>query len=374
MRSLSTTMQAIFEAKTRMIDYTLDLLFPDGTSLHFATSPLTLIVPYTNDLETVSEIRQTLESVTDQVSVTLQNKDRILGLHVANYWQKWQKAQATVGRLYQDGDGSGLQEWKEMFRGAVQQPNADDFKVSFSIIADTISPGQIICNRTLAAICGFVFKDPKTCAYTGSDVSCNHHLRSKLGCDGKSNSHHYGGKQHRYLPEQQVPGTGGNTGGGGIYQCPRLDQYVIVLGDDGKPLVKMVCFLLANDFLYHPIRKTFHKIKTAKVIKNVEIWETLADNGSLGFSSGSHLLIENIDDEKGLSVDKYAVRQNVLSLINCETLSESKITFSKNTGEFGDVMYIEMEDGHIYAAGDSPQKMFVCHNSKNPIDLEIINY
>ncbi|KAK0039556.1 hypothetical protein Bpfe_031041 [Biomphalaria pfeifferi] len=124
-----------------------------------------------------------------------------------------QKAEAVVGRLYRNADGS-LEEWKEMFRGAVQQPNADDLQVTFSIIDDTVAPGQIICNRNLGGICGFPFKDVKTCGYTGAELTCDHHLKSKGGCDGKGNSHAFGGTQHRYLNEVQAPGTGGNTGTG----------------------------------------------------------------------------------------------------------------------------------------------------------------
>lgn len=370
-RTLSLRMQNIFAADKRDIEQTLDVFFPDSTSLHFATSPLVLDYEYSNDLERVGDINQTLESPTDAVAVALQNKDRVTGLHVAEFWRKWQKAEAVVGRLYRNADGS-LEEWKEMFRGAVQQPNADDLQVTFSIIDDTVAPGQIICNRTLGGACGFVFKDPKTCRYTGAELTCDHHLKSKKGCDGKGQSFAFGGTQHRYQNDVQAPGTGGNTTGGTVNPCPRLDQYILVRGNDGKPMAKMVCFLSLDDYIYHPIKKTFHAIHTAEVVRNVEIFETISNNGAVGYTSGSHLWIRDKKDSRGFPVERSVSRQNFLTLFDYEDLIQSKILLVSNTGELGDVMRIEMVDGHIYATGNSPEKLGVSHNAKqNPIDIPV---
>jgi hypothetical protein len=40
-----------------------------------------------------------------------------------------------------NGLRTGVSEWIEMFRGTVQQPNADDLQVTFDVIPDTIAPG-----------------------------------------------------------------------------------------------------------------------------------------------------------------------------------------------------------------------------------------
>ncbi len=219
-RDLSGTMDDILAAGKRDIDWTIDIT-ADDDEFHFATSPLTAVNDndYTNDLETVSQIRQTLEGPTDQVSIGIQNKDRVLGQHVADNLDKWRKANAVVGRNYyemgDDGVRTGTSEWFEMFRGAVQQPNVDDLQVTFDIVPDTVSPGQIVCSRTEAPACPFVFKDPRTCAYAGVETLCDHHLKSSGGCDGRNNSEHFGGTEHRYNPDAAPPGTGGNDGSGG---------------------------------------------------------------------------------------------------------------------------------------------------------------
>lgn len=366
-RVLSANMNTILAASGRKIDYTLDLTFPDATSFKFATAPLVIPVKgtFTNDVETVSEIRQTLESPNDRVSQGLQNKDRVLGLDIAANWQLWRKAEAVIGRLYRDVDGLGLSEWIEMFRGSVQQPNANDLQVTFEVIHDTLTPGEIVANRNLAPQCPSVYKDPKTCASTSLLPTCNHDLKSSGGCDGRANSHRYAGMAHRYNPDLSVPGTGGNTGGGGgiIGYCPRLDQFVRVRGKDGLPVPKMVCFVTEEDWLWHPIQRTFHRIKSLRIIRNVAIWELVTQFGAVGYSSASHPIIRDAADVKGLPIGKMQKQMNVLGLDGVD-LVKTKCLIAQNTGEFGDVMNIEMEDGKIYCWGDAEDKMIACHNSK----------
>lgn len=362
-RAISTDLQTILDAPTREIDWTLDITFPTITRLRLATAPLVLSSnTYTNDLEAVSEIRQTLEAPTDRVNIGLQNKDEVLGLHVANNLAEWQKAEAVVTRVYRS---AGLQVVFEMFRGAVQKPESNDFQVSFEILADTIAPGQIVCTRTLGLPCPFLFKDAKTCGYSGSETTCNHNLKSNAGCDGRANAARYGGTEHRYNPDTSAPGTSGNPPGR-ITGCPRLDQFILVQGDGKKPIAKRVEFLILKDRLFHPITKTFHEIKSLEIIENVAIFETLAANGASSHSSESHKLIRDRSDDVGQFVTKFKNGTPLLTLINGE-LKESKFIIGC-TFDQGNVMKIEMLDGHIYASGNLPDKLIAAHNSKNPID------
>ncbi len=362
-RAISSDLQTILDAPTREIDWTLDVTFPTITRLRVATAPLVLSSnTYTNDLEEVSEIRQTIEAPTDRVKCGLQNKDDVLGLHVANNLAEWQKAEAVVNRVYRSG---GLQVVFEMFRGAVQQPSATDFQVSFEILADTIAPGQIVCTRTLGLACPFLFKDAKTCGYSGSETTCNHNLKSKAGCDGLGNAHDYGGTEHRYNPDTSAPGTGGNPPGGPT-GCPRLDQFILIEGHGEKPVAKRVEFLTVKDRLFHPITKTFHAIKSLEIIENVAIFETVAANGARSYSSESHKLIRDRSDDLGQVVTEFKNGTPLLTLINGE-LKESKFIIGC-TFDYGDVLKIEMLAGHIYASGNLPEKLIAAHNSKDPID------
>lgn len=366
MRNVSGTLAEILAAKERKIDYSILISFPDGSALNCATFPVTKSsVFYPNDLESVGELRQTLESPTDKVKIALQNKDKVLGVHLAQYWAKWRKAEAVVERLYRTPNNS-LQQWVEFYRGAIQQPDATDLQVTFDIISDVLSPGNIVANRTLAPSCPFIYKDPKTCASTSPRLSCNHLLASAGGCDGDNNSQHYGGMGHRYQPESNAPGTGGNTGSGNTRPpCPRIDQYVLVRGEDNQPKSKMAGFLTEDDYLWNPVKKAFFKIKAAELVKDQPIYEFISASGAVGFSSEWHPLIQTFEDGKGKPVKNFEVNDPVLTVIN-KILIDSKCVLSQFTGEYFDVMKIEIENEHIYAYGDSEEKYIICHNYKIP--------
>lgn len=366
-RSFSNS--AILTGAVRQIDHTLDLVFPDASTFKFATAPLTISGrgTYTNDLETVSELRQTLESPVDRVGVGIQNVDRVLSLHIAANWQKWRRAEATLGRYYKGGDGLAATEWTEMFRGVVQQPNANDLHVTFDIIPDTTAPGLIVTNRTLGLPCPFVFKDPNTCGYSGPLTACNHYLRSPGGCEGRSNTHRFGGMEHRYNPDISVPGTGGNNDDGdGIVPCPRSDQFVRVRGTDGKREPKMAGFLTEEDWMWNPLTRRFHAIEKVYMVRNVPIFEIECINGARGFSSFSHRILWYRDHATGEPVEWFTAGDPVL----CERkrVENSHCKTARDTGSRGDVIFIKMKDGHIYSYGDREDKMIVAHNSKQPLD------
>lgn len=375
-QTLSTTMQAILADQDRKITKTLDVIFPDATSFRFATGPNNLNIAgrgvYTNDLEHVGDINRTIESPVNSVSIGIQNKDRVLGLHVATYWQKWRTAEAVVGRFYRGGPDYALTEWNERFRGVVQRPNADDFQVTFDLIPDTVSPGLIVAIRSLAPNCPWKYKDARTCGSTTSRLVCNHLLKSVEGCDGDDNAHHFGGMEHRANPDVSIPGTGGNEDPGPINPpCPREDQYVRVRGEDGKPTPKMVCFFTADDWLWNPVRKKFYPTRSATIVRDQPIWELLANTGAVGYSSFRHPVLWYQEHRTGEPVEKFKAGDPVLGVIK-KRLANMQAVLSQPTGERGNVMRIEMDaptdEEKVYCYGDSPDKMIVCHNSKEPWD------
>lgn len=375
-------MQAILADRNRKVDYTLDIYFPDATSFSFATAPLDFvtgrIASYTNDLETVGDINRTIESPVNSVSVGIQNKDRVLGLHVATYWQKWRTAEAVIGRYYRGGADFALAEWIERFRGAIQKPNANDLQVTMDIVPDTVSPGLIVATRGLGLLCPSKYKHPKTCGSTTARLNCNHVLKSSAGCDGDDNSHRFAGMEHRNNPDVNVPGSGGNPvdpPGPINPPCPRLDQYVKVRGDDGKPVAKMVCFFTEEDWLWNPIRRRFYPTRSATVVKDEPIFELVTNAGAVGYSSFSHPVLWHRSHETGEPVSKFAAGNPVLGVIR-NRLQNLSAVLAQPTGEKGDVMRIEMDaptDAEkIYCYGDAEDKMIACHNYK-PWEVYLLN-
>lgn len=377
-RTVSGTLSGMLSSPMRDIDWTLQIVFP-SSSLYFATSPIQIGHGgplYSNHLESVSAIRQTIEAPTDTVSVGIQNKDRVLGLNVAANWQTWRKAMAIVGRNYyatgSNGAHTGSETWIEMFRGAVQRPNADDMLVTFDIIPDTISPGLIVCDRTLGPLCPAVYKDAKTCAYSGGLTTCNHLLRSPDGCDGRSNSHHFMGFEHRYNPDVTAPGTGGNDdddGGGSGGPCPRVDQFVRIKGRDGKVEPMMAAFVTDEYEIWNPKLRRFFPIERCRVVRRQTIWELVTAFGAVGYSSAPHPIIRDIDDGVGRGVQTFVPRERVLGV--ADDLVQTMAIMARECPEKGDVMQIEMKtdvpEEKIYCYGDAPDKMIVCHNWKPPV-------
>src|SRR5438128_487940 len=120
-RTLSTDLQNILAAQSRDAEMYIDITFPGSVEeFHLSTAPLTIgVVDYVNDVESVREIKQSLEAPSDRVGVVIQNKDRVLGLHVKANPSLWQMAEAVIGRQYRSGSLSAT---LELFRGAIQPP------------------------------------------------------------------------------------------------------------------------------------------------------------------------------------------------------------------------------------------------------------
>jgi len=357
-------------AGPRMIDHTLTLTFPDASVMRFATSPLTIGGnDYSNDLENVRELRQTLDAAPDRVGVELQNEDRVLSVHLASNWQKWRICEAVVGRYYRGGLGFATAQWVEMFRGGVQQPKADDRQLTFDILHDALTPGAIVSNGTLNPLCQNVFKDPTTCGYAGSETSCDHHLRSTTGCDGLGNSHRFRGMEHRYNPDASAPGSGGNIGGG---YCVRSDQFIKT-----RSGVKLAGFITESDQLWNPIRRQFFDVRSVRLIPDQPIWELVTSNGAVGYSTPTHPVICHRAHLTGAAVSRFEPDDTIVTEAGGLLNDFSFVLISRSTGQRADVVLIEIDSNEqgdkIFAYGDSfdSGKFIVCHNAKQVGTLEV---
>lgn len=368
-RAVTSNLATIL-AGPRQIDYLVDLTFSDASVLRYATSPLTVGGnDYANRVEDVREIRQTIEAVPDRVGIELDNRDRALSLHLAANWEKWRTCEAVIRRYYRGGTGFATTETVEVFRGMVQQPEADDRRLSFDVLHDVLTPGDIVASDTLNPLCQNVFKDPKTCGYAGSATSCDHHLRSKTGCDGLGNSHRFRGMEHRYNPDAAAPGGGGNPGGG-IGYCPRKDQWVIVRRDDKRIAVR-AGDLTRTDSIWNPVLRAFIPIRSLTFIPDQPIWELILSNGAVGYASFSHPVIRSESDRAGTAIRDLRTQDKVLTETR-GAIGTANILLSCPSDETADVVLIEMEgsvEEKIYCWGDNPEKMIVCHNAKPEVPV-----
>lgn len=209
MRTLSGTLEAIFENPSREIDHLVMIVFPTRPTLRMATAPLTAMSEtWTNDVNAIGELRHSLESPVDRVSVRLQNVDGVLAADILAHYEEWQRAECVIYRQYRSGS---LTETVEMFRGGVQRPEVSDAVIEFEVLADVRTAGAIVSTRNLGALCPWKFKDTN-CGYSGGETECNKLLKSPGGCEGRENTHRFGGWEQFEASESSPPGTGGNEG------------------------------------------------------------------------------------------------------------------------------------------------------------------
>jgi hypothetical protein len=207
------------------LEQVVEISFNNITSLYFATSPLIIGAnTYKNSVESVSEVKQTLDKPINRVSIQLQNKDNVLRLHYENNRNEWLNAKAVYYR-YLISDSLNLKEKISYFRGAVEQIKPTDTTFTIEIVSRLISDGAIVASLTQSPECWKVFRSD-ACGYQGTDATCSKKLKGVNGCKAKKNEFRFGGSDIFGNPIPQPPGTGGNgddiidpniNNGGGIF-------------------------------------------------------------------------------------------------------------------------------------------------------------
>lgn len=314
---------------------------------------------YVSDLRRADELKQSVFSPPDRVNAEVQNVDKVFGAHVQD--EVFANSEAIVGRYFRDPAGVLPPVWVELFRGEARPTALDEKLAKLEILHDLAAAGYCVGDWSLAENCQFQFKQTDTCGYAGGETICNKKRKSLAGCLGRTNEARFGGME---FPDVQVPTvpTGGDPEPPEPPYCPRVDQYVLVRDEDGKPESRGVSFITDRDMLFHPIKGTFHRVRSATIIREQKIWRMFAENGAESFSSHTHRVLSGLGDGIGSRVDLFNRGDDVLTYTG--ELNDSRVATVHDTGEIDDVVKIEMEDGHIYCAGDDGVTFIVCHNAK----------
>ena len=132
---------------------------------------------------------------------------------------------------------------------------------------------------------------------------------------------------------------------------------------------KLVLALSLDDLLFNPLTGTFHEIKSLTIVPNEPIWRMAAESGAVCYSSFTHLVLWYREHSTGEPVANFVPGDPLLSWSG--RLIDDVTADARYCGRQESVLRIEMTDGHIYAAGDNPNRLIVAHNAKDPGDLEI---
>ena len=366
-RPVSADLQALLDLPNANTQTTLALYLADTTEMFFSTDEFTLSGKvYAANLRQSDELKQSIFSATDRISVTIQNIDKLFGGTVTD--EDLVKGEGVLGRYYRDPAGVLTPVSVELFRGEIRPTNLDESEAKLEILHDLAACGYCVGEDTLAENCQWVYKHAGTCGSTSILATCNKKRRSKAGCWGRDNEEHFGGMEFPDVQKPAAPVGGGDPGGGGHNNCPRIDQRIPVANNTGAIGTKSAGTIEQGDRIYNPKTERFHKVRSAEIVKDQAIWCVASSAGVQGFSSMTHPVLPYREHETGVRVTDIA-EGNPLLLWSRTSLDvfNHAASASFDTGETGDVVRIELEDGHVYAYGDSDDTFIVCHNAK-PIE------
>ncbi len=371
-RIVSTDLQNLLDLESCETQTTVDLAsnVDNAYDALISTSSFTVAASpdrdYTDDLRQTDDLKQSIYSPPDRVNISIQNVDTIIGQGFED--EAWVKGEGIVGRYYTDPAGVLPAVWVELFRGEARATGLDEAEAKMEILHDLAAAGYCVGDWSLAENCQFKFKDTNTCGYSGGITTCNKRWKSTAGCQGRSNEFHFGGME---FPDVQAPfvPTSGDPGGGEIFPtCPRDDQWIPVRGHFDMIAVRLAAGITTADETWCPVCQDFHEVESVQIVKDQPIWDIATKNFARGFSSYSHPIIRDKDDQHGTKCCAVECGDPVLTsqIIRNE---DSLISRSEATGELGNVVLLTLKGGcKIYCYGNSRVGPFVvCHNAK-PIE------
>lgn len=153
---------------------------------YFASSTVTIDgTVYAPQLRKSSQIKCSLTKAADQATVDLQNVDtelgkEFLGLGIATLIG----AEAKIGRFFRDLL-STYEEHKVFLTGPLVNMRFDENFVSFTAVSEAYANISVGAFRRATNLCQAQFRNPHTCGYAGSLLTCNFMLNDQGGCEGR---------------------------------------------------------------------------------------------------------------------------------------------------------------------------------------------
>jgi len=152
---------------------------------YFASAKLTINgAPYSPQLQKGSQIKASLTRAADKATVDLQNVDTLLGREFLTLGQALYGAEAKVGRFWRDLN-SGAEFHKILLTGPLVGIQIDENTVQLTAVSEPYADISVGARRRVALSCQWQFRNPTTCGYNGSLLTCNFLLNHIGGCEGR---------------------------------------------------------------------------------------------------------------------------------------------------------------------------------------------
>jgi len=144
----------------------------DGGTLRMATAELLLPgnIAYAPTLRMRGSVKQSLRKVTDNVELTGQNIDNVLGQSMLDAADVLNAAEATFLYFFFGHDGSFYQ--VKRLIGELTAARINETQVRLKLLSDLSAGGSVAGNRTVGINCGLRFKK-RGCDSTSPDGFCS---------------------------------------------------------------------------------------------------------------------------------------------------------------------------------------------------------
>lgn len=167
---------------------TLEVLIDNGDILrnyYFASSKLFFRgVTWEPALKQASEVKSSLTRSSDRCTVELFNADTELGKEFLSLGSAIDGAETVMGRHWIDLD-SGMHFHDVLLTGALVAPPVDEDVVAVSTVSQPYANISVGASRRVSRSCQFNFRQPDTCGYAGSLLTCDFTLNGTGGCLGR---------------------------------------------------------------------------------------------------------------------------------------------------------------------------------------------
>jgi hypothetical protein len=233
-RTESANLTEIFKAYRRRD--TLNLYLNNNTVLNLSRGAVTRgATVYNNSIASVEELRYSIDTPVDRVTINCQNVNSLLGFNLASNLRLLDYAIADYGRQYQSlRNPSLVEDYPQYFRGVLANAEADETRIGFELIVDYESLGAILASRGLSPRCWWLYKNGIECTSSSAEPDCP---KTRDACGKRHNSTikdaEHGGWEYFEEPTQTLPGDGENDGGGiGGGTCFTGDTLILTPGGE----------------------------------------------------------------------------------------------------------------------------------------------
>jgi hypothetical protein len=154
-------------------------------SYYFATAKLFFGgITWEPQLRRGSQIRSSLTAAADKTTVEIQNVDTELGKEFLSLGQSLYNADCKIGRLWID-KLSGEEFHKTFLTGILVSLQIAEDVVRLTAVSEPYANVDVGASRRVSNLCQWQFRNPNTCGYAGSLLTCNFMINDTGGCEGR---------------------------------------------------------------------------------------------------------------------------------------------------------------------------------------------